>query len=143
MFLLYGSVLTTVAKLLWNCIISSIYTVIYKYYVEVFPTVVRSSAVAFGTTCKQTSVAAPLILLLGYFVGYFDSTFSTKSKITSLIFGSFAFLLPETRGRNLSAISKNGERFNLMIIALQVVKVFVLENGRLNCLKPSNVPKNS
>lgn len=108
-FLRYDSTSITVAAMIGKSIISGSFAVIYKYTAELFPTVVRSSGVGFGTMCASLSAAlSPLITLLDSFNPKIPTV---VFGLLSLLFGSFALLLPETLGRKLPQTLEDGENF--------------------------------
>jgi MFS family permease len=101
--------ITTTLVMLGKCLISVSFAVIYNYTAELFPTVVRSSAVGIGSTCARISgTLTPLIFLLD----------SLDPKLPSVLFGVvaltagiFSLDLPETRNQPLLHTIQDGETF--------------------------------
>lgn len=110
-FLPYNSIYNNVAAMLGRGIISGAFATVYKYSAELFPTVVRTSAVGFGTMCASVSAAvAPLITLLDTF----NPTIPTVIfGLLALVFGLCTLLLPETKGKALPQSIEDGERFGV------------------------------
>ncbi|XP_049870116.1 organic cation transporter protein-like isoform X2 [Pectinophora gossypiella] len=106
-----ASTMTTVAAMIGKFIASGSFAIIYKYSAELFPTVVRSSGVGFGTMCGSISAAlTPLITLLDTFKPEIPTIIFGLS---GLVFGLCCMLLPETRGRKLPQTLEDGELFGL------------------------------
>lgn len=108
-FLHQGSVVATAFAFAGKLVISTAFAVMYKYGSELFPTILRSTSIGFGTMWAGISGAlTPLISLLDSF----------NPKIPNIVFGSLAvlfgtgsLLLPETLGRRLPQTLEDGETF--------------------------------
>lgn len=102
---------TTTVVMLGKSLISISFAIIYNYTAELFPTVVRSSAVGIGSTSARVSgTLTPLIFLLD----------SLDPKLPSVLFGIvalaagfFSLYLPETRDSPLLHTLSEGEEFGV------------------------------
>ncbi|XP_046654329.1 organic cation transporter protein-like [Daphnia pulicaria] len=102
---------TTSVVMLGKSLISISFAIIYNYTAELFPTVVRSSAVGIGSTSARVSgTLTPLIFLLD----------SLDPKLPSVLFGIvalaagfFSLYLPETRDSPLLHTLTEGEEFGV------------------------------
>ena len=91
-----------------SCIAIS-FAVIYNYTAELFPTVLRNTALGIGSMCARLSGAmTPLIMLLDFL----------NPKVPATIFGFIALLsgflslyLPETAGQPMPETLEDGEKF--------------------------------
>ncbi|XP_066591971.1 organic cation transporter protein [Prorops nasuta] len=103
-----GSVIVGVVLLGKACIAGS-FAVIYNYTAELFPTVVRNTALGVGSMCARLSGAlTPLIMLLD----------SLNPKVPATIFGFIALIsgflalyLPETVNQPMPESIEDGENF--------------------------------
>lgn len=107
--IMQGSAAATTIVMLGKLFIAGSFAVIYNYSAELFPTVVRNSAMGLGSMSARLSGAlTPLITLLDSF----DPT------IPAVIFGVIALLsgigvmfLPETMGQPMPQSIADGENF--------------------------------
>ncbi|KAK9871378.1 hypothetical protein WA026_011633 [Henosepilachna vigintioctopunctata] len=106
-----GSLVSISFVFIGKFLIACSFAVIYNYSAELFPTVVRNSALGIGGMCARTSGAlTPLITLLDSF----------DPKMPSMIFAVIAILsgfltmfLPETMGREMPSTIEDGENFGI------------------------------
>lgn len=104
-----GSTLTTTIVMMGKLFIAGSFAVIYNYSAELFPTVVRNSAMGLGSMCARLSGAlCPLIALLDSF----------DPKVPAMIFGAVSILsgfwtlfLPETMNQPMPESLDDGEHF--------------------------------
>ncbi|KAH8399147.1 hypothetical protein KR215_002999, partial [Drosophila sulfurigaster] len=109
-FIAQGSTLSTSIVMLGKLLIAGSFAVIYNYSAELFPTVVRNSAMGLGSMSARLSGAlTPLITLLGD---------SFDPKIPAVLFGLVALLsgfwvmfLPETMNKPMPESIEDGENF--------------------------------
>lgn len=104
-----GSTLATSIVMLGKLTIAGSFAVIYNYSAELFPTVVRNSAMGLGSMCARLSGAlTPLIVLLDSF----DPTIpAVIFGALSLLSGAWVLFLPETMGQPMPESIADGERF--------------------------------
>ncbi|KAM3958955.1 LOW QUALITY PROTEIN: organic cation transporter protein [Aphomia sociella] len=108
-FMPAGSTLSTGIVIAGKLFIAGSFAIIYNYSAELFPTVVRNSAMGLGSMCARLSGAlTPLISLLDSF----------NPKIPAVIFGIVAlvsgflcFFLPETMNQPMPQTLADGENF--------------------------------
>lgn len=108
-FLPAGSLVSTVVVMIGKLFIAGSFAIIYNYAAELFPTVVRNSALGLGAMCARLSGAlTPLITLLDSF----------DPKIPAIVFGIISILsgllcliLPETMGKPMPQTLSDGENF--------------------------------
>ncbi|XP_055626421.1 organic cation transporter protein [Toxorhynchites rutilus septentrionalis] len=104
-----GSTESTTVVMFGKLFIAGSFAVIYNYSAELFPTVVRNSAMGLGSMCARLAGAStPMIIL-------FDS-FDPKIPavifgVMSLISGSWVLFLPETMGKPMPQSLQDGENF--------------------------------
>lgn len=92
-------------------LIASSFAIIYNYSAELFPTVIRNSAMGLGAMCARTSGAlTPLITLLDSFDPKMPSIIFA---IVSIISGFFVMFLPETLNRPMPQTIEEGEKFGI------------------------------
>lgn len=104
-----GSIVSTGIVITGKLFIAGSFAIIYNYSAELFPTVVRNSAMGLGSMCARLSGAlTPLITLLDSF----------NPKIPAVIFGLVAlvsgflcFFLPETMNQPMPQTLADGEKF--------------------------------
>lgn len=104
-----GSNVSTGVVMMGKLFIAGSFAVIYNYSAELFPTVVRNSAMGLGAMCARLSGAlTPLITLLDSF----------DPKIPAITFGAIALIsgvwvtfLPETMNKPMPESIEDGERF--------------------------------
>lgn len=100
---------TTVVQYFGRFWISCSFAVIYNYSTELFPTVVRNSAMGLGSMCARTSgTLTPFVSLLGSF----------DTRLPKIVFGGIAViagllttLLPETLKKPMPQTLQDGEDF--------------------------------
>ncbi|TMW50145.1 hypothetical protein DOY81_004770 [Sarcophaga bullata] len=108
-FIEQGSTVSTGIVMMGKLFIAGSFGVIYNYSAELFPTVVRNSAMGLGSMCARLSGAlTPLITLLDSF----------DPKIPAVVFGLIALLsgvwvmfLPETMNQPMPESIEDGENF--------------------------------
>ena len=108
-FIEQGSTVSTGVVMMGKLFIAGSFGVIYNYSAELFPTVVRNSAMGLGSMCARLSGAlTPLITLLDSF----------DPKIPAVVFGLIALLsgvwvmfLPETMNQPMPESIEDGENF--------------------------------
>ncbi|XP_071444216.1 organic cation transporter protein [Hetaerina americana] len=106
-----GSVSATTIVMIGKFLIAGSFAIIYNYTAELFPTVVRNTAIGVGSMFARLSGAlTPLISLL-------DSV-DTKLPTTifafiSIISGLLSLLLPETLNQPMPQTLEEGERFGV------------------------------
>lgn len=101
----------TVISLLGKSCIAGSFAIIYNYTAELFPTVVRNTALGIGSMCARLSGAlTPLIMLLDSF----------NPKVPPIVFGFIAIVsgflalyLPETVNQPMPETLEDGENFGL------------------------------
>lgn len=107
----HGSNISTGVVMLGKLFIAGSFAVIYNYSAELFPTVVRNSAMGLGAMCARLSGAlTPLITLLDSFDPKIPAiTFG----VLALISGIWVTFLPETMNKPMPESIEDGERFGL------------------------------
>ncbi|XP_046977722.1 organic cation transporter protein isoform X2 [Vanessa cardui] len=108
-FIPTGTILSTVIVIAGKLFIAGSFAIVYNYSAELFPTVVRNSAIGLGSMCARLSGAlTPLITLLDSF----------DPKIPAVIFGLVALVsgflccfLPETMNQPMPQSIADGENF--------------------------------
>ncbi|CAL8116231.1 unnamed protein product [Orchesella dallaii] len=103
-----GALVTTIAMIA-KIAVSGSFAIIYNYTAELFPTVVRNSAVGLSSIAARTSgMLTPQIILLD----------SIGKELPSVIFGVvamlaafFALFLPETLNKEMPQTLEDGENF--------------------------------
>ncbi|XP_066245134.1 organic cation transporter protein [Euwallacea similis] len=92
-------------------LIASSFAVIYNYSAELFPTVIRNSAMGLGSMCARTSGAlTPLIILFDSFDPKLPSMIFA---VISLISGFLCLFLPETLNKAMPQTIEDGENFGI------------------------------
>ncbi|KAI4457558.1 solute carrier family 22 member [Holotrichia oblita] len=104
-----GSTEATSTVMIGKFLIASSFAIVYNYSAELFPTVVRNSALGLGSMCARLSGAmTPLISLL-------DSLNPTLPAmifgVIALISGFLTLFLPETLGYPMPQSIEDGEKF--------------------------------
>lgn len=104
-----GTIITTSIVMIGKLLIAGSFAVIYNYSAELFPTVVRNSAMGLGGMCARLSAAlTPLLTLLDSF----DPTIPAITfGIISLISGLWVLMLPETMNQPMPQSIADGENF--------------------------------
>ncbi|CAI9729433.1 organic cation transporter protein-like isoform X1 [Octopus vulgaris] len=104
--------ISTTLALVGKFAISSSFAIIFNLTTELFPTVVRNSALGLSSSVGRVgSMLAPYIMLSG---NHIPSKFGPSLPfimfgVVSVIAGFLSLLLPETRGQNLPETIKDGE----------------------------------
>lgn len=106
-----GTTEATSVVMMGKFLIASSFAIVYNYSAELFPTVVRNSALGLGSMCARLSGAlTPLISLLD----------SLDPTLPAIIFGAIALLsgfltlfLPETAGFPMPQSIEDGENFGV------------------------------
>lgn len=108
-FIPTGSIISTVIVITGKLFIAGSFAIIYNYSAELFPTVVRNSAIGLGSMCARLSGAlTPLITLLDSFNPKIPAiTFG----LVALISGFLCFFLPETTNKPMPQTLADGENF--------------------------------
>lgn len=92
-------------------LIASSFAIIYNYSAELFPTVIRNSAMGLGAMCARTSGAlTPLITLLDSFDPKMPSIIFA---VISIISGFLVMFLPETLNKSMPQTIEDGEKFGI------------------------------
>lgn len=106
-----GSTLSTAIVIAGKLFIAGSFAIIYNYSAELFPTVVRNSALGLGSMCARLSGAlTPLITLLDSFDPKIPAiTFG----VVALISGVLCFFLPETMDQPMPQSIEDGENFGV------------------------------
>ncbi|CAH1373473.1 hypothetical protein MTP99_014862 [Tenebrio molitor] len=104
-----GSTESTACVVVGKFLIASSFAIIYNYSAELFPTVIRNSALGIGAMCARTSGAlTPLITLLDSF----DPTLpSIIFAVIAMISGFLTLFLPETLNKPMPQSIQDGENF--------------------------------
>ncbi|XP_013192131.1 organic cation transporter protein isoform X1 [Amyelois transitella] len=108
-FFTVGSTVSTAVVIIGKLFIAGSFAIVFNYSAELFPTVVRNSALGLGSMCARLSGAlTPLITLLDSF----------NPKIPAVIFGVIALIsgflclwLPETMNQPMPQSLADGETF--------------------------------
>lgn len=99
----------TTTVFLGKLFIAGSFAVIYNYSAELFPTVVRNSAMGLGSMCARLAGAfTPLITLLDSFNPKIPAI---VFGVVSVISGLWVLMLPETNGRSMPESIEDGENF--------------------------------
>lgn len=104
-----GSTTATTIVMLGKLFIAGSFAAIYNYSAELFPTVVRNSAMGLGSMCARLAGAlTPLITLLDSFDPKVPAvTFG----LLSLVSGYWVMFLPETMNQMMPESIEDGEQF--------------------------------
>lgn len=95
--------------------ITSAFGVVYLYSCELFPTVLRNSAMGMFSTCGRIgAVLAPYIADLGHFIGgnIGRALPLLLFGLTAIVAGALSQILPETKGRKLPDTIKDAEKMS-------------------------------
>ncbi|XP_018333220.1 organic cation transporter protein isoform X2 [Agrilus planipennis] len=97
------------AAMIGKFLISSSFAIVYNYSAELFPTVIRNSALGLGSMCARLSgTLTPLVTLLDSF----DPTLpAIVFAVIALISGALTLFLPETMGAPMPESIQDGEEF--------------------------------
>lgn len=106
-----GSTATTTIVMLGKLFIAGSFAIIYNYSAELFPTVVRNTALGLGSmSARLAGASTPMITLL--------DTLSPKIPamifgVISVISGLMTLFLPETMGQPMPQTIQDGENFGV------------------------------
>ncbi|XP_043663386.1 organic cation transporter protein [Vespula pensylvanica] len=104
-----GATATAVIVLFGKACIAASFAVIYNYTAELFPTVVRNTALGIGSMCARLSGAlTPLIMLLDFLD---PKVPATLFGLVALASGFLALYLPETVNQPMPETIEDGENF--------------------------------
>lgn len=108
-FLPGGTIISTATVIAGKLFIAGSFAIIYNYSAELFPTVVRNSALGLGSMCARLSGAlTPLITLLDSFNPKIPAiTFG----VVAILSGFLCFFLPETMNQPMPQTLADGEKF--------------------------------
>lgn len=99
----------TIISLLGKSCIAGSFAIIYNYTAELFPTVVRNTALGIGSMCARLSGAlTPMIMLLDSFN---PKVPPTVFGCIALVSGFLALYLPETMNQPMPETLEDGENF--------------------------------
>lgn len=108
-FMAQRSTEATTVVMIGKLFIAGSFAVIYNYSAELFPTVVRNSAMGLGSMCARLAGAfTPLITLLDSFDPKIPAFIFG---VVSLISGLWVLFLPETNGQPMPESIEDGENF--------------------------------
>lgn len=106
-----GSTAATSVVMVGKFLIASSFAIIYNYSAELFPTVIRNSALGIGSMCARLSGAlTPLITLLDSFNPTLPAIIFG---VVTLISGFLTLFLPETAGQSMPQTIEDGENFGV------------------------------
>lgn len=104
-----GETITTTIVMMGKLFIAGSFAVIYNYSAELFPTVVRNSAMGLGSMCARLSGAlTPLITLLDSFDPKVPAIIFG---VVSIVSGVWCLFLPETMNQPMPESLADGELF--------------------------------
>lgn len=104
-----GSIASTTIVMMGKLFIAGSFAVIYNYSAELFPTVVRNSAIGLGSMCARLSGAlTPLITLLDSFDPKVPAIIFG---VVSIVSGFWTLFLPETMNQPMPESLEDGENF--------------------------------
>ncbi|XP_053604864.1 organic cation transporter protein isoform X1 [Plodia interpunctella] len=108
-FLTIGSTVATAIVIIGKLFIAGSFAIVFNYSAELFPTVVRNSALGLGAMCARLAGAlTPLITLLDSFNPKIPAvTFG----LVALISGLLCLMLPETMNQPMPQSLEDGETF--------------------------------
>lgn len=108
-YLTKGSIASTTIVMFGKLFIAGSFAVIYNYSAELFPTVVRNSAMGLGSMCARLAGAStPMIIL---FQSFDPRIPAVIFGVISLISGMWVLFLPETNGKAMPQSLQDGENF--------------------------------
>ncbi|KAL3280112.1 hypothetical protein HHI36_017618 [Cryptolaemus montrouzieri] len=106
-----GSLVSVSFVFLGKFLIACSFAIIYNYSAELFPTVIRNSALGLGGMWARISGAlTPLITLLDSFDPKIPCIIFA---VIAIISGFLTMFLPETLGREMPSTIEDGEKFGL------------------------------
>ncbi|XP_068082755.1 organic cation transporter protein isoform X2 [Anabrus simplex] len=104
-----GSIASTTVAMLGKFFIAGSFAIVYNYTAELFPTVVRNTALGVGSMCARLSGAlTPLITLLDSFDRTLPSVIFASIAVLS---GLLSLILPETLNKGMPQTLQDGEDF--------------------------------
>ncbi|KAI4492882.1 PREDICTED: organic cation transporter protein [Polistes canadensis] len=104
-----GATATVIIVLFGKACIAASFAVIYNYTAELFPTVLRNTALGIGSMCARLSGAlTPLIMLLDFLD---PKVPATLFGIVALASGFLSLYLPETVNQPMPETIEDGENF--------------------------------
>ncbi|KAF5304493.1 hypothetical protein FQA39_LY09689 [Lamprigera yunnana] len=110
-YLFKANILNTIFIMIGKFSISSSFAIIYNYSAELFPTVVRNSALGLGAmSARLSGTLTPLIFLLDSLNTALPTTIFA---VTSIISGLAILILPETLGSAMPQTLQDGEMFKI------------------------------
>ncbi|GLG98471.1 Organic cation transporter protein [Gryllus bimaculatus] len=105
----FGSICATTIVMVGKFFIAGSFAIIYNYTAELFPTVIRNTALGVGSMCARLSGAmTPLITLLDSFDKTLPSVIFASIAILS---GLLSLLMPETLHKPMPQTIQDGEEF--------------------------------
>lgn len=108
-FIAQGSTVATSIVMIGKLCIAGSFAVIYNYSSELFPTVIRNSAMGLGSMCARLAGAlTPLITLLDSFDPKVPAVIFG---IVALVSGFWVLFLPETMNQPMPETIQDGENF--------------------------------
>ncbi|XP_050296072.1 organic cation transporter protein isoform X2 [Anthonomus grandis grandis] len=106
-----GSSLSNWFVFIGKFLIASSFAVVYNYSAELFPTVIRNSAMGLGSMCARLSGAlTPLIMLFDSFDPKLPSNIFA---VIALVSGFLTLFLPETLDKAMPQTIEDGENFGV------------------------------
>lgn len=106
-----GSAESTSVVMIGKFLIAASFAIIYNYSAELFPTVIRNSAIGIGAMCARLSGAlTPFLLLFDKFDPKIPSIIFA---VIALISGFLTMFLPETMGAAMPQTVLEGEKFGI------------------------------
>lgn len=107
--LIMGSTEATSLVIVGKFLIASSFAIIYNYSAELFPTVVRNTAMGLGSMCARAAgTFTPLLSLLDSFDPGLPSMIFA---VVSIVSGIWILFLPETLNKPLPQSIEDGENF--------------------------------
>lgn len=106
-----GSAIAITTVMFGKFFIATSFAIVYNYSAELFPTVVRNSALGMGSMCARLSgTMTPMITLLDKF----DPTLPpVVFAIITLVSGLMVMYLPETMDASMPQSIEDGEKFGV------------------------------
>ncbi|XP_070558925.1 organic cation transporter protein-like [Ptychodera flava] len=101
--------LTVAIAMVAKLCLTAVFAIVYLYGTEIYPTVVRNAGVGLSSmSARVGSVSSPFVMLLNVYWGPLPFIIMGA---TSVLAGSLALLLPETRNKQLPETLEDGETF--------------------------------
>ncbi|KAK5645913.1 hypothetical protein RI129_004377 [Pyrocoelia pectoralis] len=108
-YLFQGSAASTTVVMIGKFMIGSSFAIVYNYSAELFPTVIRNTALGLGAmSARLSGTATPLIALLDSLNPALPSTIFA---IIAIVSGFLMLFLPETLGEPMLQTLEEGEHF--------------------------------